>query len=98
MKPDAGKRDAEAIRSAETEIRNIYDRLEKELAGRTYLCDEFSVADIGTFMTVSYAANFGVVPGTSLENLNSWFKRVGSRPSVRGELRLMAEAAGDLAS
>src|SRR5262249_47496373 len=54
----APERDAERIARAHAGIARHYDELERDLAGRDYLCSEFSVADIGYFMTVTFAANF----------------------------------------
>src|SRR5262245_48672952 len=41
-------------REAEAAIRDHYGRLAKRLNGQTYFCGDFSVADIGTFMTVLF--------------------------------------------
>src|SRR5207244_2493792 len=47
----AGERDAQRIARARTLIAQHYDGLERRLDERAYLCGDFSVADIGYFLT-----------------------------------------------
>jgi len=49
------RRTDEALLGAREALARRYDALEKELAGREFLCGAFGVADIATFIMV-YAA------------------------------------------
>lgn len=70
--------------------------LDKELSGREYLCDRFSVADIGNFILLSTAATLGAPPSGSLTQLGGWLARVAQRPAVRQELEAMTRFARNL--
>lgn len=84
-----GARDEERQRGAMREIHGLYDGLDKELSGRGYLCGDFSVADIGTFIMTNTAATLGAVPGENHTQLRAWIDRVGARPAVRHEVDAM---------
>ena len=70
-----------------------FDALEEALAGRDFLCDRFSVADIAGFLLVRFATTLGVAPGESHAKLRAWADRVGARPSVAHEFEAMLRAA-----
>jgi glutathione S-transferase len=91
-KPDAAQRDAARIEAAARTIHALYDRLERELDGREHLCGDFGVADLATYLPVSFAAFFGVPPGDAQPRLSAWLARVGQRPSVAREVASMTEA------
>jgi glutathione S-transferase len=82
--PDAERqraREAEG-RRGEAAILEHYRRLEGALAGKPYLCADFSVADIAMFMAVLFALR---LKGPRLANhpaLAAWHARVGARPAV----------------
>lgn len=84
-KPDPEKRDAARVERAAAQIAATYDRLERDLAGREYLCGAFSVADIGFFLTSAFAATLGAPPSGSHRNVAAWIERTAARPSVRRE-------------
>ena len=46
LKPDPSTRDSAAVALAKAELARQYQRLDRELGKRDYLCGEFSVADI----------------------------------------------------
>ena len=78
-------------RAAEVAIREHYASLEARLAGQDYFCGDFSVADIGTFMTVLWILR---LQGPRLDGypaLAAWYARVGARPSA-------AQAAAEIAA
>ena len=77
------------IQDAKRELAALHLLLDKELSGREYLCDRFSVADIGNFVLLSTAATLGAPPAGSLTQLGAWFARVAQRPAVRQELEAM---------
>jgi glutathione S-transferase len=86
----AGKRDAERVTRARAELARSCDRLEKDLSGRQYLCDSFSVADIATFVILGAATSLGFALPQTHSGLRGWNERVGARPAVRREMDEMA--------
>jgi glutathione S-transferase len=85
--PPAPGSDAAARKSAAcAELARLHVELDKELAGREYLCDRFSVADIGNFIMLSTAATLGAPPAAGNTNLLAWLARVGARPAVKREM------------
>jgi glutathione S-transferase len=81
-----GGGDAERLARAKAELSALSDGLEKELAGREYLCRDFSVADIGTFIVLQAANTLGAPVAETRPALGRWFERVLARPSVRREV------------
>jgi glutathione S-transferase len=79
-----------AVREA---LRRRYTTLERELAGREYLCGAFTVADIATFMVVGFASSLGVAAGESEPALTQWFQRMLARPCVAREFEAVTKAA-----
>jgi glutathione S-transferase len=92
-KTDDATRDMARVAAAMENLQRRWDALEKELAGRQYLCDAFSVADIATFMVVGFATNFGLAPEERHGNLRAWVDRVRARPAVGREFDAMLQAA-----
>jgi glutathione S-transferase len=82
----AGSDAAERKQLAREELARLQLALDKQLAGREYLCDRFSVADIGSFIMLSTAASLGAPPAAAHTNLQAWLARVGSRPAVKREM------------
>ena len=91
-KPDPAARDAKRVAAATERIAAVYERFERELDGREHLCDAFSVADIGWFLTTGFASNLGASPAASLPRVGAWLARVASRPSVQREQEGMRAA------
>jgi len=83
--PAQGERDEARAERAEAELHRHYAVLDRELAGREFLCGAFSVADIGTFIMLNAAATLGVPPGAEHPNLAAWLERSGARPAVKRE-------------
>ena len=81
----AGRRE-----NAKRRLAELQQGLDKGLAGREYLCERFSVADIGTFIMLSTASTLGAPPAAACTDLHAWLARVGARPAVRRELVAMA--------
>ncbi len=92
-KADASQRDAAKIAAARAGIAREYDRLEKELAGRDYLCARFTVADIGYFLTMMFATTLGSPPQASHPKIAAWSARIAAVPSVAREAQGMGAAA-----
>ena len=80
---------AERRRSACTELAQLQLELDKELSGREFLCDRFSVADIGSFIMLSTAATLGAPPAATHGSLLGWLARVAARPAVKREIEGM---------
>lgn len=93
MKPDGTGRDDRAIADAVAAFHGYLDALERQLAGREYLCRAYSVADIGTWLCLTFAQTLGVDPGDR-SGILSWYGRTAERPAVKAELEnVMAGAA-----
>jgi glutathione S-transferase len=96
-KPDGAGRDEAAVANAKQAIAAHYDRLEGRLGEQSYLCGApdgaaggLSVADIGYFMTITFATSLGQGLGASHPGLQAWYGRLLARPAFARELeRLM---------
>ena len=93
----AGERDEQRIARARAGIARHYDGLERRLAERPHLCGEYSVADIGYLLTVTFAANLGALLTDAHPRLQAWYGRVLARPPVAKEIAGLAGAAQQLA-
>lgn len=73
-----------AIERYHNECRRLFEVLDRQLMGREFLCDEYSIADIAHWCWVRMHEWTGVdVDG--LDNLLSWEARMASRPAcIRG--------------
>lgn len=96
-KPAPAARDPAAIEAGTASLHRDYERLERELAGRAYLCGDFGVADIACFAPLNVACHLGAVPPESLHGLRAWIARMRERPSVRRDLRDIAAALREMA-
>ena len=65
---------------------------------RPFLCGDFSVADIGYFLTITFATNLGAPLGEGHPRLRAWYDRVLARPSVTKEVTGLAESMRRLAA
>lgn len=92
-KPDPAQRDAARIDKAKIALTAHYDQLNRALEGRDHLCRQFTVADIGYFLTTMFATSLGVPPNEAHPNVLAWTARVGSRPSVGREVEGMTAAS-----
>lgn len=75
--------DAAIVETAQQELAALEEPLDKALAAREYLCGDFSVADIATFVMLSAAATLGAPISERFEHLQAWLARVGERPSAK---------------
>lgn len=83
-------------RSTTRRIADHYAGLDRQLAERDYLCGDFSVADIGYFMTLTFATSLGAAPAAELSALTAWSQRVMARPAVTREVVGRQTAAANL--
>lgn len=94
------KRIPEAIDRYQHETRRLYEVLDTRLAGRDYLCDEYSIADMAHYPWVSLHEWAGVeVEG--LDHLQTWMAQMQEREAVQRGLatpkRLDPETTRDMA-
>jgi GST-like protein len=62
---------------------------EQRLAGRDYLADEYSVADVALY-TIVNQRNAALEQAGAFPNLLAWWARVGARPAVAKGMQLSA--------
>jgi glutathione S-transferase len=96
LKPDASTRDAAAVAQTKAELARQYQRLERELGKREYLCGEFSAADIACFSPINIASLMEGAPSPEYANLAGWLSRMSKRPSVARFLAEFTEATAPL--
>ena len=94
----AGARDEARIARARETIARHYDGLEARLGEQGHLAGEFSVADVGYFLTITFATTLGAAPGERTPRLLAWYDRVRERPAVAKELMGLAAASERVAA
>ncbi|HJQ83771.1 MAG TPA: glutathione S-transferase family protein [Candidatus Binatia bacterium] len=94
-KRDERERDGARIARAQQAIADHYTRLEATLDSATWLGGAFSIADIGYFLTVTYATNLGASLGDAHPKLQAWYGRTLERPAVQTEMTRLLGAARD---
>jgi glutathione S-transferase len=85
----AAGRDDTRLERARAALVGQYVGLDKELTGRAWLCHEFSVADIATFILVQAASSIGAAPTAEHGALRAWTSRMLARPAVSREVDAM---------
>jgi glutathione S-transferase len=70
-----------AIARYTEEVKRLYTILDRQLEGRDYLCDEYSIADIATWpwVRIHFWADVSI---DDLPNLQRWRDRIRERPAV----------------
>jgi glutathione S-transferase len=96
LKPDQSTRDREGVAQTKAELARQYQRLDRELGRREYLCGEFSVADISCFSPINIASLMEGAPPPELANVTSWLTRMRNRPGVARYLAEFSEATAPL--
>jgi glutathione S-transferase len=96
LKPDASTRDSDAVSQTKAELVRQYQRLDRELGKRDYLCGEFSVADISCFSPINIASLMDGAPSAEFSNLANWLARMTKRPGVARYLAEFSEATAPL--
>ncbi len=89
--PGQTARDERRLSDAKANLARYYEKLDKRLADRDYLCGDFSVADIGMFIIANSAVLLGTPVSDGLTHLNAWFARMTGRPAVGSELAAMQQ-------
>ena len=87
-----------AIHRYEKEMRRLYGVLEKQLAGREFICGDYSIADMASWPWVNqhhdYLGELQQFPG-----IYAWHERILKRPAVQRALEVgMEEVRAQLGS
>ncbi|MGH6854672.1 MAG: glutathione S-transferase family protein [Aestuariivirga sp.] len=96
--PDAARRLAQEQEAAKAEgaIWGHYGKISEKLSSQEFLCGDFTVADIATFMVIHYALRLGGPPIASHQNLSRWYSRLAERPGFAAVLAEIAAADREL--
>ena len=94
----ASARDEARIATARAAIARHYAGLEARLAEQPFLAGDFGVADIGYFMTVTFATNLGAGLDETTPRLQAWYVRVAGRPAVTKEVTGLLAASQRVAA
>jgi len=70
-----------AIHRYQHEGQRLLGVLDKQLVGRDYLCDEYSIADIATWPW-AVIHEWSGIDVAGLDNLQAWLERMAQRPAV----------------
>jgi glutathione S-transferase len=79
--PERWAADEAKAASAKPVLKDQLRALDRRLRGRSYLCGEFSVADIATFMTVFFCQRLGGPAFEDTPALSDWYERLLERPA-----------------
>lgn len=95
--PPSGDKDKRAAREtdaliAEAELERHYCRLNERLAGRDYLGEALSVADVALFMMVFWSVRLGGPALAPYRDLAGWFARLKQRPAFAQAVEEVEEA------
>ena len=86
MLKDEKERNQETIDQAKKDLKNLLQRLEREIGDQPYLAGDFSLLDAALIPRFIRMEGMGVFPDASLSRLGAWLKRMKDRPSVRAIL------------
>ena len=89
--PDRDPRDyVYPIKRYTKEVRRLYGVLEKQLEGREYICDEYSIADMASWTWIDkYHSQVGDL--AEFPNISAWRAHIGGRPAVQRALKVGTE-------
>jgi glutathione S-transferase len=96
-KPTGAGRDEALVAKARAGIVAHYDDLERRV-GDAYLCGDFTVADVGYFLTITFATSLSAPLGDAHPRLKAWYERVQARPAVTKELAGLIAASARVAA
>jgi len=71
-----------AIARYHNECRRLFEVLNRQLIGRDFICDQYSIADIANWCWVRIHA-WGGTDVEGLTDLNAWMQRLEDRPSCQ---------------
>ncbi len=78
----AAEKDEGRIQAAREAVTKALQMLERELAGREYLGEEFSLADVAFAPALLMLPQVGISIDPALANVNAWKSRLLARPSI----------------
>jgi GSH-dependent disulfide-bond oxidoreductase len=86
--PDRDERDyVYPLKRYKREVRRLYGVLEKQLVGREYLCDDYSIADMASWPWVDkYHGQIGDL--AEFPSISAWRARIAARPAVQRALTI----------
>lgn len=86
--PDRDARDfTYPIHRYRKEVRRLYDVLERQLSGRDFICDAYSIADIASWTWVDqYHPHIGGL--NDYPNIARWHERIAGRPAVQRGMKI----------
>jgi glutathione S-transferase len=97
LKPDGNGRDDAAVDGAMTAYAGYYALLDGALAGGDeYLCGDFSLADIASYLAVAYGAILGAPVPPDRPRVAAWHGRVGARPAIKREFDAIMAAVANV--
>jgi glutathione S-transferase/GST-like protein len=93
--PDRDERDcAYAIHRYRKEVTRLYGVLERQLAGRSYIGESYSIADIASWTWVDqYKDHIGGL--TTFPNIAAWHARIAERPAVKRGMNVWMPESSD---
>jgi glutathione S-transferase len=83
MMKDEKERDPTVIEEAKKELKNLLQRLDREIGDQPYLAGDFSLLDAALIPRFLRMEGMGVLPDPSLPRLGGWLGRMKARPSVQ---------------
>ena len=92
MKPGGDGRDGEAVGLSMAAFSGYLDALNHRLSEQEFLTADYSVADIATWLCLTFGQTLGVELGQRA-GLEAWYQRVGERPVIQAELQSVMSAA-----
>jgi glutathione S-transferase len=96
--PDQTLRNAQqsAAEKAEDRLLNHYWLLEKAFGYEDYLCGDFSLADIATFMTIHHGLRLSAPTLDDHPRLSAWYGALAKRPAFATAMAEMVAADREL--
>jgi glutathione S-transferase len=86
--PDRDPRDSSyPIHRYRKEVRRLYEVLERQLTGRDFICDDYSIADMASWPWIhQYHHQMGDI--AEFPAIAEWYRRIAERPAVQRALEL----------
>lgn len=92
MKPDGQSRDEQAVSESMSAFGSYLAHLDGRLGDQETLCDEYSVADIATWICLTFGQSLGV-DLSGYPAVGAWYARICARPVIAAELERITAAA-----
>jgi glutathione S-transferase/GST-like protein len=72
-----------AIHRYTKETKRLYGVLDRQLAGRDYICGDYSIADMACWPWVEQHGSYAGDLAEAFPNVAAWHRRVGARPALQ---------------